>query len=93
MPVLLVVGLDNTNEQSLKHSSSPQMRATPIFSYGLLIPGEVTLARTTFGDCAGHESSEKLTLRRIQSPKYKSNYIDLYLYISIYKAIFINKIQ
>lgn len=71
------------------------MHATPMFSYGLLVPGEVTLASTTTGDCAGHESSEKLTLRRIQTPKYKSNYIDLYLYlyISIYKAIFINKIQ
>lgn len=71
------------------------MCATPVFSYGLLIPGEVTLAGITFGDCAGHENSEKLTLRRTQTPKYKGNYIDLYLYlyISIYKAIFINKIQ
>lgn len=68
---------------------------THTFSYVLLIPGEVTLARTISGDCAGHESSQKLTLRRSQTPKYKGNYIDLYLYlyISIYKAIFINKIQ
>lgn len=69
------------------------MHAMPTFSYGLLIPGEVTLTRTISGDGVGHESSEKLTLRRIQTPK--GNYIDLYLYlyISIYKAIFINKIQ
>lgn len=50
------------------------------FSYVLLIPGEVTLATTISGDCAGHESSQKLTLRRTQTPKYKGNYIDLYLY-------------
>lgn len=88
------------NKQSFLHKCAPfhfgmTGDPSPTFSYVLLIPGEVTPTRTISGDCAGHKSSQKLTIRRTQTPKYKGNYIDLYLYlyISIYKAIFINKIQ
>ena len=60
------------NKQSFLHKCAPfhfgmTGDPSPTFSYVLLIPGEVTLTRTISGDCAGHKSSQKLTIRRTQT--------------------------